>query len=59
MMTGERGFTLIEILSSLAIFAGVVVGALGVLAPRDPAGPPKAPTVRHAAMRPHRYLQDV
>jgi prepilin-type N-terminal cleavage/methylation domain-containing protein len=31
MMTGERGFTLIEILISLAIFAVVVVGALGVL----------------------------
>ncbi len=31
MMTGERGFTLIEILISLAIFAVVVIGALGVL----------------------------
>jgi prepilin-type N-terminal cleavage/methylation domain-containing protein len=31
MMTGERGFTLIEILISLAIFAVVVVGALGIL----------------------------
>ena len=31
MMTGERGFTLIEIMISLAIFAVVVVGALGIL----------------------------
>ncbi len=31
MSTDERGFTLIEILVSLAIFAIVVVGALGVL----------------------------
>lgn len=31
MITSERGFTLVEILISLAIFAVVVVGALGVL----------------------------
>jgi len=31
MMTSERGFTLVEVLISLAIFAVVVVGALGVL----------------------------
>lgn len=31
MIVNERGFTLIEILVSLAIFAVVVVGALGVL----------------------------
>ncbi len=31
MRTDERGFTLIEILVSLAIFAVVVIGALGVL----------------------------
>ena len=30
-MTNQRGFTLIEILVSLAIFAVVVIGALGVL----------------------------
>src|SRR2546425_11360676 len=30
-MSNERGFTLIEILVSLAIFAVVVIGALGVL----------------------------
>src|SRR5437870_4488479 len=31
MTTNQRGFTLIEILVSLAIFAVVVIGALGVL----------------------------
>lgn len=31
MTAGERGFTLVEILVSLAIFAVVVLGALGVL----------------------------
>ncbi len=31
MITNERGFTLVEILVSLAIFAVVIVGALGVL----------------------------
>jgi len=31
MIASERGFTVVEILISLAIFAGVVVGALGVL----------------------------
>jgi len=31
MMANQRGFTLIEILVSLAIFAVVVIGALGVL----------------------------
>lgn len=37
-MRNERGFTLLEILVSLAIFALIVVGALGVLGAADQGG---------------------
>jgi prepilin-type N-terminal cleavage/methylation domain-containing protein len=37
-MTNQRGFTLIEILVSLAIFAMIVIGALGVLGATDQGG---------------------
>lgn len=37
-MSDQRGFTLIEILVSLAIFAMIVIGALGVLGATDAGG---------------------
>lgn len=37
-MSDQRGFTLIEILVSLAIFAMIVIGALGVLGATDQGG---------------------